>query len=584
MIRFWTQRRRTEFLSRCVVDTSDRAAGVDAVRSMVRSWGDVLPHRHRGVDLLPLLVHKVAGYNVSAQMWAERALASQRGARAFMNRAALLHTAPGLYPEEHFAYTARRARGGSVVFMRGASRAVRTMLRHHPPRLGQAGYEPMELELPSSALPGRSARRRPTDVLLVGTMENYLNVLAPLGERLRERGVRCATLMPSAARCWRRFGRDDDPSIEESVDGAVLEIRRRYERECADAWDRRQDEIASRCVVGASSLWELIREDVGHMVTRYLPHAAACVEIGFRTAASCGARGVACARLRRVTDSAIVAGCRAAGAGVVLIPHGHIGDSPEREFGDGSFDRADLVLIWGELQRRVLACKRYGPSRACRVVAVGNPDWDTLSDNAQEREAARLRVSASLGFGRGEAVVTYCTQPQTGGQFGVVLQAVNWSPGVQLVVKVHPGESAAWYARVCAGRPRVHVVPHAEAGLSLHELLRASDAAVMFSSTANLEAMLLGTPVITLVTGAVAGLDRLMCPERFGLPIATDEGTLASLLASVTSDPSAFRSGLSGAMRSCVSDCLVTGTGATAADRAADEVAGLLARRSAHAA
>src|SRR5262249_1574042 len=83
----------------------------------------------------------------------------------------------------------------------------------------------------------------------------------------------------------------------------------------------------------------------------------------------------------------------------------------------------------------------------------------------------------------------------------------------------------------------------------LHDLLLASTALITFHSTTNIEALLLGIPVITAAMGDLAASDRLIPLERYGLPLATSAAQLNELTREAAAFPVAFRSRLADAMR-----------------------------------
>lgn len=578
MIRIWTERDRAALIEASRPGQRECADAVGFVDGMVRSWADLLPSHHRGVALLPLLVHKVAGYNALAQMWAERALASARaGSRVLRGGRLIASALRGMYPEEFFAFESLRRQGGRVCWLRGCASAESLMRRYHPPRLEQPGYQPHEVELPIAARAPRAPAR--ADVLLVGTMPNYLNPMSPVAAELRRRGYRTAALLPRESSSWAGHGAKwaDTPAIEDLFDAEAARVRDGFGAECAEAWDSRREEFARRCRVDGVSLWPFIERDVEWVVKRHLPAAAACVEVGHRSVSEGGVRAVLCARLRRVIDSALVAGCRAGGARAAMIIHGHIGSSPEREFGDGGFDGVDRVLVWGDHQRQIVLRKRFAPADPASVVPVGNPDWDRLAEDPSERAAARAALAPGLGLNPDRRWLLFCTQPQTAQQARVMISACEGLANAEVLIKVHPAEDAGLYRRM-ASRSGAAVIAHGEA--PLRQVLRAVDAGVMFSSTTNIEAMLLGTPVITLAGDSVAGLDRLVRLEEFGLPIATDVAGLRSLLQTVAEDPEAFRDRWRPGMNAVLESVVSRVAGRGAGERAADEVVGLMSAAS----
>jgi predicted glycosyltransferase len=108
-------------------------------------------------------------------------------------------------------------------------------------------------------------------------------------------------------------------------------------------------------------------------------------------------------------------------------------------------------------------------------------------------------------------------------------------------VKVHPAENPNWYYKHCLDEAdgRVRIVPHDE--VELHPLLRASDVMLTYSSTTNLEAMLLGLPVITVaINSQLAKEERVIRLEDYGLPLVTEEEELTQILKTLMKNDNAL--------------------------------------------
>jgi CDP-glycerol glycerophosphotransferase (TagB/SpsB family) len=79
--------------------------------------------------------------------------------------------------------------------------------------------------------------------------------------------------------------------------------------------------------------------------------------------------------------------------------------------------------------------------------------------------------------------------------FRDLVRVVGGMPGVQLVVKCHPAETAAPYEQAAAGVTNVRV---ADAGTDLARLVACADVLVTVNSTAAIEAMVLDVPALVL--------------------------------------------------------------------------------------
>jgi hypothetical protein len=125
------------------------------------------------------------------------------------------------------------------------------------------------------------------------------------------------------------------------------------------------------------------------------------------------------------------------------------------------------------------------------------------------------RTCRTVGAGEGQAVVVVAAKfTQISRVFAQLVQETAGLPGVRLVVKPHPAESAAPYLAAAQGAGHVAIAP---AGLDLADLTRVARLLVTVNSTAAIEAMVLGVPSLVLAmpnnltpfveAGAMSGVD-----------------------------------------------------------------------------
>jgi hypothetical protein len=192
---------------------------------------------------------------------------------------------------------------------------------------------------------------------------------------------------------------------------------------------------------------------------------------------------------------AFLAGVRPGGVPTIHVPHGLYAE--DRIVGGDVHGavHTDLVAVAGAAQREWFVRRGVG---AERLVVTGNPAWDALCRGVEP---------SALGNG---PVVTFATSwlgPAVGHHGAVrayhercaraVREAVERvridHPTLRFVLKLHPSEPAdeAGRVRVATGGPDV-VVRERSPGV-----LAASDVLITLPSTIAVEAMLLGTPVIS---------------------------------------------------------------------------------------
>jgi hypothetical protein len=172
-----------------------------------------------------------------------------------------------------------------------------------------------------------------------------------------------------------------------------------------------------------------------------------------------------------------------------------------RRYGQGG---CDGVAAWGETSREYFL--RVGvPAR--RIVITGNPRFDQLANADFSGEARRLR--ADFGYAPADFLLTFLSSPiermqivSKAEKFGALEKLLGWADSLRadaewerlkLAIKLHRSEDPAPVQALlektrAAGWARIVDQP-------LYPLLRASQAALMFSTTAGLEAALLSVPI-----------------------------------------------------------------------------------------
>jgi hypothetical protein len=213
---------------------------------------------------------------------------------------------------------------------------------------------------------------------------------------------------------------------------------------------------------------------------------------------------------------AVAAVARRLGVPTVLVPHGVFGRPRVAMRWHGTEPFTDLVCAPGQFSRDGYIA---GGARPEAVPLTGSPRWDIYAAiDPPARSACRAAVSHALGLDPTAPILVYgasWNERETAhsrahllGLLAVyrgVLAAVRANPGVQLVVKLHPGEMTRpgldqsalleGYAGVArrAGVERIAVT-----GGYKTELLAAADLVVSINSNLGLEALLCGRPLVNV--------------------------------------------------------------------------------------
>lgn len=226
---------------------------------------------------------------------------------------------------------------------------------------------------------------------------------------------------------------------------------------------------------------------------------------------------------------------------VVALQHGAIYPAhpgyayPARFLGDEVSPESrvplpDRFAVYGAAHRRFLVDEVGWPDQ--RVVIAGHSKADRI--HRLRRDAPPQRAATGrrrlLWFTQAHA------QPEEEKRRNeaTVLGALKALDQIELVIKPHPGESDT-YGRMRRADRRVSVLPR---GADLYAAVLDADVAMAKDSTAGLEAMALGRPVIVLNTTEAP--DRLDYVEKGAALRARDVPTLMDALRrSLAADPTA---------------------------------------------
>lgn len=162
---------------------------------------------------------------------------------------------------------------------------------------------------------------------------------------------------------------------------------------------------------------------------------------------------------------------------------------------DLGFPRPDRTLLFDTFTREHLERNGHFPPGSLEV--TGSPRLDAMVATARRfDEAGRSELRTRLGAGPESPIVVVAAKfAQLGAAFPALVDAARALPHIRLVVKPHPAEGAAPYARASEGVANVVVAP---ADVDLGRLTAVAAALVTANSTAAIEAMPLGVPALVV--------------------------------------------------------------------------------------
>lgn len=229
---------------------------------------------------------------------------------------------------------------------------------------------------------------------------------------------------------------------------------------------------------------------------------------------------------------------------------------------------SDEIVLSGPSSATVHASQRsYHPGR---THILGQPRFDRLL--SLDRSAARRTTLRALGATEPLTIVVLVSNPSFGRDILRrldQLRAETPTSDMLYLIAPHPFEDRAIYERALASNgPRVHLRPR---DLPTQEALAAADVVAGFSSTALVEAILLGVPVLELTEGSACPMKLAEQGVAIPVPAALDlRSALAEFLADRAEVLSRFRE-----HRTAFLDRHLAGCDGLAGRRIAERLAGV---------
>jgi len=356
---------------------------------------------------------------------------------------------------------------------------------------------------PVSAVPASDAPR----VLCVTCRPRHHAVVDPLLVALRAASIEgqvvaAANPEPAFARSLERL-RASGFSAARLTDYLPPEetraMVRRYRPVLAKVWSRfeRDPDLPGRLAVDGVPLAGVIRPFLRDSITRGLLSALMGQEAAFRALDAIAPTTVLITSTRRLAERALAFAAAQRGIPRVLFSGALMLGRDQYPF----FDVADRMLVIGEhLKGQLVDVEKIKPER---ISVVGDP----RSNAARLVPRAELRraVAGTFGLDPARPIVVFASKyvsflfsaEEKEAYYRTVIDGLGQSGcGAQVILKVHPNENVALVREQARqwGWPDVPVTQEHD----IHELFAASDAAVMVTSMAGVEAMALGCPVIAV--------------------------------------------------------------------------------------
>ncbi|MBI2075725.1 MAG: UDP-N-acetylglucosamine 2-epimerase [Candidatus Aenigmarchaeota archaeon] len=188
--------------------------------------------------------------------------------------------------------------------------------------------------------------------------------------------------------------------------------------------------------------------------------------------------------------------CESAGAKCLAIQHGVFGNwlnvyhTKNELRGKYRCPLPAKTAVYGPAFRDMLVDKCNYPDDS--VVITGSQRFDRITDRGQN-------IRKTLGIASNKKIIALITSPVSRGENAMLTKAVFGAVkkfgNVQLVVKIHPNESSSVYKKAEGYAKSGAIIVR---DIDLYDVIRSCDAAITYLSTAGMEAILLGKPLIVV--------------------------------------------------------------------------------------
>lgn len=528
---------------------ADEEVAARTAQHLTDTWFEGLDLEYHDIALGPLLRYKVGGYNAHLHGLCRHAhkaqalLETHSPDRVVMAEPALLPA--GAFLEALASRSGVKVSAPLPLPLRLLGRALVNRLFY------TIGYQKAEVPLfEVQPQPVAFADELTESVLFVASMNNYLNPMLPVMHALQQQGKQAVAVVPYAAEGWGNYDAllrvATVTFVEDLLDKDLAMEMATKRRAYASLFRDKRAQLRERLrLENGLDLWPFASPGVRAVFEHLLPHTAGYVGLAERAFRRFDPCVIVIARQRRAFENAFVAVARRDGIPVAMFIHGHVSAQPIYHFIDGRFDQVDRVFAWGKAQKAALVAKGAPPER---VAVTGNPSWDRLAmglGTLPGREMCRAEMAATLDLPPDAFWVTFTSQAESRAFFAGILEAVHTLPDAVLVVKVHPGERVTDYAVPPADQERCRVVK----AVDLHTVLRGSDVMLTFTSTTNLEALAVDTPLIVVDFASDPDKPNRVDLTAYGVPEAHDPETLRRELVHLRDDPSRRADILAGGRR-----------------------------------
>jgi glycosyltransferase involved in cell wall biosynthesis len=390
------------------------------------------------------------------------------------------------------------------------------------------------------AINNKSDRDDPICIVL--SMQGYGRICVQLTNALIEKGYPVALLAPKESDRWGTLrGLSNRCGKEALEDFFDKDIEKRFLTNCQYAttrWPKISKEISYD---GPPVLKDLLRVAPGqlkYVVTEIIPQAYAYKALAQSALGMLRPRALFVVRLKRFTENAFADAAKELEIPVVLANHGHIGARWEPLSLGNVEKRCDAILSWNEMQRETWLTL-FPKLDQKKIHTIGGIQWDEpirryQGNNGLRKREIREKIVTEFNANRHRKIgidrqwLTITVDEHVKRVLKKIVKILDKLSGLHLFIKTRSHESEADYEHIVKMTPSFPMtIVSKDSDVDLFELLYASDLVMTCVSTTNLDALSVGTPVITLTMDRKSkAADRYVYLENYGLPVVTSKREL----------------------------------------------------------
>jgi spore coat polysaccharide biosynthesis predicted glycosyltransferase SpsG len=367
-------------------------------------------------------------------------------------------------------------------------------------------------------------------ILLSMSMQSYGTTLTALANSLSQQEQKIIVLVPEEAREWNSL-KDLTSNVrityfEGYLNTQIKEKFRYNKQQIEEDWEKISLKIKKKeAPLLIRDIFYVANSQLKYVITEIFPQLVVYDELLFNVFKDVSYKAVVVSRLKRITENILVNKAKTADIPVFVANHGHVGcDWNPLELGRID-QKVQGVFAWNEIQKRILQ-KLFPDMEKSKIHIVGGIQWD---DNIKQFRSPDRRTKCRKIL----TELFFQTKNQLSDKLWVLIGVDDFVPladildslkslnNLVIVVKTRPHHGADEYSNLNLQRFKSSVVlVTKEVSAKLPDLLAASDLVVTCVSTMNLDALSVGTPVLTLNTQKkVRKDDRQLKLDRYGLPV-----------------------------------------------------------------